>query len=195
MTGAIPWGLLEEEYQSYGEDFKTEIKTLIHSPEIVSQPNDRLFACNLLIVYAIKGTFPNPAFDAGKQFAKTFPNILDAILNSDFINYFGSKTNKSTNTTNSETRTETKTTLDNTLDFMRGIMDECTHLANFSVPVDPELAIIINATHDGYVPRQHVQPLTDIWPGSQVRYVDGGHVSAILFNTNVFRYAKLVSVH
>lgn len=79
----------------------------------------------------------------------------------------------------------------NTLDFMRGIMDECTHLANFSVPVDPELAVIVNATHDGYVPRQNVQPLIDIWPGAQVRYVDGGHVSAILFSTNVFRCVAL----
>ena len=74
---------------------------------------------------------------------------------------------------------------------MRGIMDECTHLSNFSVPLDPELSIIVSATHDGYIPRQNVQPLTDIWPGSQVRYIDGGHVSAILFNANVFRYLFL----
>ena len=142
-----------------------------------------------------KGQLINPAFDAGKHFAKTFPKIFDSILNSDFINYFGAKTaNKSTNNsenngTNSVTKDET---MNNTLNFMRGIMDECTHLANFSVPVDPELAIVINATHDGYVPRQSVQPLPDIWPGSEVRYVDGGHVSAILFNTNVFRFVSIL---
>ncbi len=70
---------------------------------------------------------------------------------------------------------------------MRGIMDECTHLGNFSVPIDPELAIIINATRDGYVPRNGIQNLTDLWPGSTVRYLDCGHVAAILFNTNAFR--------
>lgn len=33
--------------------------------------------------------------------------------------------------------------------FMRGIMDECTHLGNFSVPVDPSLVIIVAAKNDG----------------------------------------------
>ena len=35
------------------------------------------------------------------------------------------------------------------LQFMRGVMDECTHLANFSIPVDPSLAIIVAAQNDG----------------------------------------------
>lgn len=68
-------------------------------------------------------------------------------------------------------------------------MDECTHLANFSVPVDPELAIIINARHDGYVPSYGVMPLTNIWPGSTVRYLNRGHISAILLENNEFRRA------
>ncbi|KAK7066697.1 hypothetical protein SK128_016797 [Halocaridina rubra] len=33
--------------------------------------------------------------------------------------------------------------------FMRGVMDECTHLGNFSVPVDPSLIIIVAAENDG----------------------------------------------
>lgn len=33
--------------------------------------------------------------------------------------------------------------------FMRGIMDECTHLGNFSIPVDPSLIIIVAAKNDG----------------------------------------------
>ncbi|KAK8732323.1 hypothetical protein OTU49_007021 [Cherax quadricarinatus] len=33
--------------------------------------------------------------------------------------------------------------------FMRGVMDECTHLGNFSVPVDPSLVIIVAAENDG----------------------------------------------
>lgn len=36
--------------------------------------------------------------------------------------------------------------------FMRGVMDECTHLGNFTVPVDPSLIIIVAAENDGYVP-------------------------------------------
>jgi len=109
--------------------------------------------------------------------------MFDSILNTDLIPFIGSKSvNKNGN---NEPNDEA---MNHTFNFMRGIMDECTHLGNFSVPVDPELAIIVNATNDGYVPRNGIQALTDLWPGSTARYVDGGHVSAILFNTNVFRY-------
>jgi len=70
---------------------------------------------------------------------------------------------------------------------MRGVMDECTHLGHFSKPVDPSLIIAVTAKQDAYMPRDRVTGLTDIWPGCEVRYVDRGHVSAILFNQNVFR--------
>lgn len=35
MIGSIPWTLLEEEYQSYGEELLEELKKLIHSPEAI----------------------------------------------------------------------------------------------------------------------------------------------------------------
>lgn len=73
------------------------------------------------------------------------------------------------------------------LDFMRGVMDECTHLGNFSVPVDPELVIIVSAKQDAYVPKEGVIGLDQLWPGCEVRYVDQGHVGAVLFNQSVFR--------
>lgn len=73
------------------------------------------------------------------------------------------------------------------LHFMRGIMDECTHLRNFAKPVDTSLIIAVCAKDDGYVPREGVTNLTDIWPGAEVRYVDAGHVSAFLLHQKVFR--------
>uniref|UniRef100_A0A8C6SJG4 Abhydrolase domain containing 18 n=1 Tax=Neogobius melanostomus TaxID=47308 RepID=A0A8C6SJG4_9GOBI len=75
------------------------------------------------------------------------------------------------------------------INFMKGVMDECTHMANFSVPVDPSLIIIVQATMDAYVPRTGVLSLRDIWPGCEVRYLKGGHISAYLFKQNVFRQA------
>lgn len=75
------------------------------------------------------------------------------------------------------------------ISFMKGVMDECTHMANFSVPVDPSLIIVVQATMDAYVPRTGVQSLRDIWPGCEVRYLSGGHISAYLFKQNVFRRA------
>ncbi|KAK7922306.1 hypothetical protein WMY93_009208 [Mugilogobius chulae] len=75
------------------------------------------------------------------------------------------------------------------ISFMKGVMDECTHMANFSVPVDPSLIIVVQATMDAYVPRTGVLSLRDIWPGCEVRYLKGGHISAYLFKQNVFRQA------
>ena len=71
--------------------------------------------------------------------------------------------------------------------FMRGVMDECTHLGNFSVPVDPELIIIVSAKQDAYVPREGVLPLDQLWPGCEVRYIDQGHVGAVLLHQKIFR--------
>uniref|UniRef100_A0A6Q2WUI5 Uncharacterized protein n=1 Tax=Esox lucius TaxID=8010 RepID=A0A6Q2WUI5_ESOLU len=74
-------------------------------------------------------------------------------------------------------------------DFMKGVMDECTHIANFSVPVDPSLIIVVQAKEDAYIPRTGVRSLQEIWPGCEVRYLNGGHISAYLFKQRVFRQA------
>lgn len=73
--------------------------------------------------------------------------------------------------------------------FMKGVMDECTHIANFSVPVDPSLIIIVQAKEDAYIPRTGVRSLQEIWPGCEVRYLNGGHISAYLFKQGLFRQA------
>ncbi|XP_077588518.1 protein ABHD18 [Stigmatopora nigra] len=75
------------------------------------------------------------------------------------------------------------------ISFMKGVMDECTHMANFSVPVDTSLIIVVQAKEDAYVPRTGVLSLQEIWPGCEVRYLKGGHISAYLFKQNVFRQA------
>jgi len=77
------------------------------------------------------------------------------------------------------------------LQFMRGIMDECTHLKNFEIPVDTELIIAVCAKNDAYVPRDHCMSLETIWPGAEIRYIDAGHVSAYLLHQKVFRYFKI----
>ncbi|XP_022704859.1 protein ABHD18-like isoform X1 [Varroa jacobsoni] len=73
--------------------------------------------------------------------------------------------------------------------FMRGIMDECTHLGNFGTPVDPTLAICVAATRDAYVPREGTRDIRDIWPGCEVRYIDCGHVTGFVFKQHRFRKA------
>jgi len=74
--------------------------------------------------------------------------------------------------------------------FMRGIMDECTHLRNYDVPFDPSLIHIVVAENDGYYPREGMAALPDLWPGAKVQYIQGkGHVSSYLTRQNVFRKA------
>ena len=71
---------------------------------------------------------------------------------------------------------------------MVGVMDECTHLGNFSVPLDPSLVIIVAAEEDAYIPRHGVIPLNKLWPGSEVRYLaNRGHIAAFLLSNDVFR--------
>lgn len=72
--------------------------------------------------------------------------------------------------------------------------DECTHLDNFSKPVDPELAFIVSASRDGYIPRTGLIPLTTLWPGSTMRVLDCGHVLAIVWHSNAFRKAIVDSL-
>ncbi len=72
--------------------------------------------------------------------------------------------------------------------FMRGIMDECTHLRNFALPVDPSLCVAVAAERDAYQPREGVSPIDQVWPGSTIKYLEGeGHVSSYLFKQRVFR--------
>lgn len=66
-------------------------------------------------------------------------------------------------------------------------MDQCTHLGHFEMPVDPSLIIIVAARQDAYMPRDRVINIQEIWPGSEVRYIDKGHVMAFLFSQNLFR--------
>ena len=71
--------------------------------------------------------------------------------------------------------------------FMKGVMDECTHLGNFSVPLDPELIIIVSAENDEYIPVKGYLKLSKIWPGSQVRTLPRGHITGFIMGRKEFR--------
>ena len=83
-----------------------------------------------------------------------------------------------------ESHTEQRETA---LNFMAGMMDEFTHLGNFSIPVDPNLIVIVVAKSDAYIPRDSVISLKELWPGAQVRVLDAGHIGAFLFKQHTFR--------
>ncbi|UXI22148.1 hypothetical protein NH340_JMT08091 [Sarcoptes scabiei] len=175
MAGSIPWKKLEYQYLNYCNQDREDFDELIQSPENYMKTD---------------------MLDAGKKFAMNYNDLIHDesfdFASSNFLNEIINLGDlEMTNNHNYEIDTPS---LRDASNFMRGIMDECTHLGNFSKPVDPEMAIIINAKHDGYVPSQGVIPLTEIWPGSTVRYLDRGHISAILFDSNEFRKAIADSI-
>ncbi len=75
------------------------------------------------------------------------------------------------------------------VEFMHLLMDECTHLLNYDIPVDTNLIHVIAAKDDAYVLRDGVNDFNSIWPGSKVEYVDEGHVSAFIRSQPKFREA------
>lgn len=79
--------------------------------------------------------------------------------------------------------------------FMRGIMDEFTHIANYSRPVDCSSIVVVAALADAYVPRGGGgdTDLADLWPGAEIRYVPTGHVGAYVFHHQMFRYHWIVN--
>lgn len=119
----------------------------------------------------------NAAFKAGQHFARNFSHTMESYQRISMALQSGSSTRSA-----------------EALNFMRGIMDECTHLENFARPVDSNLAICVAATKDAYVPREGIKSLPEIWPGCEVRYVDCGHVAAFLFSQHVFRKAIVDSL-
>jgi pimeloyl-ACP methyl ester carboxylesterase len=52
-------------------------------------------------------------------------------------------------------------------------------LSRFEPPKKPSAAVLLAAQTDGYVPPSSVRALHAHWPGSQLRWMPGGHVRAV----------------
>ncbi|KAK9725726.1 hypothetical protein RND81_05G164800 [Saponaria officinalis] len=64
-----------------------------------------------------------------------------------------------------------------------------TDVTRFPIPKNPNAVIFVAATDDGYIPNHSVLELKKAWPGSEVRWVTGGHVSSFLLHNGEFRRA------
>jgi pimeloyl-ACP methyl ester carboxylesterase len=56
-------------------------------------------------------------------------------------------------------------------------------------PVQPEAAVVVGCRRDGYVSLEDTQALHAHWPGSTLRWLDAGHVSAPLLHRAALREA------
>ncbi|KAJ0110316.1 hypothetical protein Patl1_01386 [Pistacia atlantica] len=79
-------------------------------------------------------------------------------------------------------------TLEEVRERMRNVLS-LTDVTRFPIPKNPNAVIFVAATDDGYIPKHSVLELQKAWPGSEVRWVTGGHVSSFLLHNGEFRKA------
>ncbi|XP_024967756.1 protein ABHD18-like isoform X2 [Cynara cardunculus var. scolymus] len=79
-------------------------------------------------------------------------------------------------------------TLDEVRERMRQVLS-LTDVTRFPIPKNPNAVILVAATDDGYIPKHSVLEVQRAWPGSEVRWVTGGHVSSFILHNNEFRRA------
>ncbi|XP_078443198.1 alpha/beta hydrolase family protein [Wolffia australiana] len=84
-------------------------------------------------------------------------------------------------------------TLEQVRERMRSVLS-LTDVTRFPVPKNPQSVIFVAATDDGFVPGHSVLELQKAWPGSEVRWVTGGHVSSFLLHNDAFRKAIVDSL-
>ncbi len=69
--------------------------------------------------------------------------------------------------------------------LMRELLDR-TDIRRLPPLQRPAAAFLVAAANDAYIPRASAQMLHDHWPGSTLRWLDGGHVGAFLFHRPAF---------
>ncbi|RDX82198.1 Protein ABHD18, partial [Mucuna pruriens] len=79
-------------------------------------------------------------------------------------------------------------TLEEVRERLRSVLS-LTDVTRFPIPKIPNAVIFVSATDDGYIPKHSVLELQKAWPGSEVRWVTGGHVSSFLLHHGEFRRA------
>ena len=74
--------------------------------------------------------------------------------------------------------------------FMRCLMDECTHIANYSSPVDTELVDMVTAEYDAYQPGHGVTPPETLYPGCRNSFATNSSTKNLIIVKLAF-YHKL----
>lgn len=89
------------------------------------------------------------------------------------------------------TKNSNRLVVDPVRDMMRLLMDEFTSLEKYARPPQSNIAnsLFIVCTNDGYILRDGIPHMDDVWPGCLVRYIPYGHISAFVFNQSLFYHA------
>ena len=166
LSGAIPWNVLVDQYKHFGEDTISELYKLIHSPERSdlfdagrqlakqypilnekqSNEDNQLLTSESYLKKLSKlnedkklKENDNQTNELAKKAEKD--NILNFINTTSFNIYDSlNKTLRNSKKNEKQKAAENAANEKNyALNFMVGMMDECTHLNHFDMPVDPQL--------------------------------------------------------
>ncbi|XP_078579123.1 LOW QUALITY PROTEIN: protein ABHD18-like [Branchiostoma floridae x Branchiostoma japonicum] len=202
LSRAIPWRLLEKQYEN--DAYIQEVGALLKSIGEDSFKLGQDFVTNVGELQHLNTNLLVLKSDSLDQVSTSKIVVSNPTMDKSEILQHGSETSLSGSTRqllhDKDESRKVKTALrkarlkaqqrsQEAMVFMEGVMDEITHLKNYTVPVDPKLVVVVAAKHDSYVPRDNVTDLADLWPGCEVRYIDTGHIAAFLFNQSVFRKA------
>lgn len=81
-----------------------------------------------------------------------------------------------------------------TVGKLKQVLETYTDVTRYPRPQRPDAGVFVCATGDAYVSRESVMQMHCYWPGSEVRFVSGGHVSAFFMHQGSFRAAILDSL-
>ena len=122
-------------------------------------------------------------------------SVLDALRNSDFTNSVGNRL-PSYITNSFGDRTVKKQDVDQELAelYMRLLFDTFTNLRFYPRPVTASLnsTVVIIAKDDLYIPQpvdDDILDISEVWPGCDIKTVEGGHISTYVTQQKIFREA------
>lgn len=78
--------------------------------------------------------------------------------------------------------------------LLEAVLETFTDATRFPCPRRPDAAVLVAATEDAYVSPQSVLDLHAHLPGSEIRWIPGGHVSSFLLHQPTFRKAIVDSL-
>jgi pimeloyl-ACP methyl ester carboxylesterase len=78
--------------------------------------------------------------------------------------------------------------------LLEAVLEAYTDVTRFPLPRRPEAAVLVAARDDAYVSPASVEELARHLAGSEVRWVEGGHVSSFILHQPAFREAILDSL-
>jgi len=80
--------------------------------------------------------------------------------------------------------------MDRAIDFMRRILN-LTDIRNYPLPARPDAVFLVAASRDAYIPPESASILHRHWPGSNLKWIDTGHVGSFLFHRRDFLEAAI----